>query len=372
MKIAIINCFDTYEERVGMLYNFFIKRNCLVNVFTSDFMHIEKRKRSNYITDYDYIKTIPYYKNISLSRIVSHYFFATNVFKKIQNSEFDLIWILLPPNSLIREAKYYKKIHSRTKVIADFIDMWPESMPVSNFFLRPISFFWKRLRTRNLICVDQVITECNLYQEILYKEFNKSKIFTLYLARKIEPIIIKKNYNNKKVILCYLGSINNLIDIRLIQKILYNTIEKYDIDLHIIGDGEKREFLINKCSETGTKVIYHGKIYESKKKKMIFDMCHYGINIMKESVFVGLSMKSMDYFAAGLPIINNLKGDTWDFVEKNKIGINISETYEIVPYMNDSIRIRTRDFFVNKFSEEAFESDLINIFNISSIKFNEV
>ena len=60
----------------------------------------------------------------------------------------------------------------------------------------------------------------------------------------------------------------------------------------------------------GAEVFYHGKVFDSKEKNRIFETCHYGLNIMKDSVFVGLTMKSMDYFE-GLPIINNIQGDTW-------------------------------------------------------------
>ena len=34
-------------------------------------------------------------------------------------------------------------------------------------------------------------------------------------------------------------------------------------------------------------------------------------------------MKSIDYFSYGLPLINNIKGDTWEIVNDKGYGINI-------------------------------------------------
>lgn len=93
--------------------------------------------------------------------------------------------------------------------------------------------------------------------------------------------------------------------------------------------------------------------------------CHYGLNIMKEDVRVGLTMKSVEYFAAGLPLINNIKGDTWDFVEMEEVGVNfkpeiLDETIEeIVCKQSDMERhIRARALYENLFSPWAFDKKI--------------
>ena len=92
-------------------------------------------------------------------------------------------------------------------------------------------------------------------------------------------------------------------------------------------------------------------------KQEIFDQCHFGLNIMKESVYVGLTMKSIDYFEASLPIINNIKGDTWAFVERNQIGINYGPT-TLLPAAElldlQKRRPCVRAFFEAHFSEAVF------------------
>jgi hypothetical protein len=50
---------------------------------------------------------------------------------------------------------------------------------------------------------------------------------------------------------------------------------------------------------------------------------------MKELVQVNLTLKSVKYFSNGVPIINDIKFDTWDVVEKYEIGINISKNQDV-------------------------------------------
>ena len=94
--------------------------------------------------------------------------------------------------------------------------------------------------------------------------------------------------------------------------------------VEVIGDGERgRDFLL-KLNEINVPYIFHGYVYDEKRKEEIYSRAHFGLNCMKDSVFVGLTMKSLDYLSHGLPMINNIKGDTTDFVNQHGIGMNIS------------------------------------------------
>lgn len=48
---------------------------------------------------------------------------------------------------------------------------------------------------------------------------------------------------------------------------------------------------------------------------------------MKSTVCVGVTMKSIDYFQFGLPIINNIPHDTEKIVREYKCGYNISDIH---------------------------------------------
>lgn len=354
MNVAIINCFDTYEQRVDLLHDFFLKRGDCVRIYTSDFRHFEKRKRDDRKNSFIYIKTIPYHKNISFQRLLSHAIFSKDVFKRVKLQNIDLMWVLIPPNSLVKKMARYKKNMPGVKLVFDVIDMWPETMPIQGGEKIPIIRAWKNLRNKWINVADYVVTECNLYQNILSLFVDKRKMSTIYLARDIKPFTSLPNLPKDKISLCYLGSINNIIDIATIKTIIESLIKKKNVILHIIGDGEKREELISESKKSGAEVVFHGKIFDKNEKQRIFDSCHFGLNIMKESVYVGLTMKSIDYFEAGLPIINNIHGDTWKLVKTNNIGFNIDDLSHNLNYSYE-MRCDVRKFYEINFSRDMFE-----------------
>ena len=71
----------------------------------------------------------------------------------------------------------------------------------------------------------------------------------------------------------------------------------------------------------------------------------------------------MDYFAAGLPMINNIKGDTGEIVARNGFGVNYPfETDELLKiYERKEVRAEIRAFYEAHFSVEAFEEGLRGI-----------
>ena len=191
--------------------------------------------------------------------------------------------------------------HPQVKLVLDLIDMWPETMPISRFKTLPPFSWWRRLRDDYVGQADAVVTECELYHTILQGKCTPEKLHTLYLARPWAEEMAAVDLPQDKVALCYLGSINNIIDIDCIG----NIIRSLDgaVDLHIIGDGESWAQLVNAAQEAGANVIFHGKVYDRAEKQAIMDRCHAGLNIMKKSVFVGLTMKTSGLQSFSTPSI---------------------------------------------------------------------
>ena len=92
----------------------------------------------------------------------------------------------------------------------------------------------------------------------------------------------------------------------------------------------------------------------------------FGINMMKPGICVGLTMKSIDYFCYGLPLINNIPGDTWKLVEKEQIGINHQRNAvngsvdKLFTLLEDGkipeIRRRMQELYIERFTPEAAET----------------
>lgn len=95
----------------------------------------------------------------------------------------------------------------------------------------------------------------------------------------------------------------------------------------------------------------------------IINQCHYALNIMKKDVCVGMTMKSLDYFSFGIPIVNNIEGDIKKIVEKNNVGFNISNE-NLNDVISDiicldqneynSIRANVKETHKKLFSEEEY------------------
>ena len=360
MKVIIATCFESNEERAKFVFDLCKQRNYEVTVLTTDFSHIKKMQRNDYPDGFLPIKTKPYKRNLSFGRIQSHKQFAKDLFLRIKKVKPDLIWLMIPANSLLKEAKEYKKINPEVKIIVDVIDMWPESLPLNinknNF---PFSI-WRSIRLNNIDCSDSLVSECDLYKEELSKEYDK-EIHTLRWAKDSIAINRKELLPNDSISLCYIGSINNIIDIDKIVKIVAS-INK-PVTFHLIGEGENTDYFVSELKKV-CEVKYYGAIRDKDKKDEVFSKCHAGINIYKDNLYIGLTVKCLDYFEHGLPIINNIKGDTWNFVEEEKVGINIESS--LIVDADDLINMRNNNqniinLFNNNFTKAVFDKECSEI-----------
>lgn len=363
MKAVIVNCFDTYEDRVDLVHEFFKEQGYDVIVIQSDFRHFKKVHREEPKEDFIFVKSKPYYKNLSVPRLSSHYKYAGDAFKIVEELKPDLLYTFVPPNSLAKFAASYKKKHKEVKLILDLIDLWPETMPIGKAKKFPPFTFWGAMRDKSLKYADLVITECDLYQSVLGDALKGVKTETVYLAKREIDVVSNPQLSEDEIHLAYLGSINNIIDILKIKEIIETIKKVKPVTLHIIGDGESKQELIDAAKAGGATVEYHGKIYDPQKKQDIFDKCHFGLNIMKDSVCVGLTMKSIDYFQHGLPIINNIPGDTAAIIEKYGVGINcksISFNIELIKQSNSVIKMHRVKMNAIGLYNSSFSSDAFN------------
>lgn len=358
MKAVIVSSSYSYLERVELLKEYYENKGYDTTVLLTDFIHASKSFAAWEKEGYVLVKTKSYKKNISVDRLYSHYKFAKDVEKQLKKMKVDVLHVLLPANSLAKVAKQYKETHPDVKLYLDIIDLWPETMPINRLKNAYPFEVWRKLRDDNLDNADKIYCECNLFTQVMRREADE-RFHTLYWVKNDTQIVRNPVLSKEELHLCYLGSINNVIDIDYIVRMCeaLNTYKK--VVLHIVGDGEKRDELLQKIKAAQIEVIYHGLVYEAEKKQAIFDQCHFGLNIMKSSVCVGLTMKSLDYFQAGLPIINNIDGDTAEMIDKYHMGFNgyhalmkrIAELEE-----NDYLAMRENviNLYYEQFTKEAF------------------
>ena len=359
MKVVIICAFDTYFDRLKLLKEYYGKKH-EVTVISSNFSHRKKSVFHSELCDI-HIPVKEYHKNLSVDRLISHYQFSQKTYKILKQINPDIIHALIPANSLVKYLSKYKKEFG-AKLYLDIIDLWPETLPVGNIKNHFPITMWRDIRDKYLGDADVVFTECQLFQTVLKKE-NDPRFHTLYWSRKERPLEPNYFFEPDQRRFCYLGSINNIIDIDLIVAFLKECNKYIKTTLHIIGNGEEKEHLIQQCKNENINIIDHEELYSQKEKQAIFDQCDFAFNVMKPSVVVGLTMKSLDYMCAGMPLINTIGGDTEKMCLQENIGYNLSKenVKETVQYIlketeQDILlkRNNIKDLYLRTFTDTAF------------------
>lgn len=374
MKVVIISCFAEKNNynRGNFVYEYFNKRNDECYMVYSMFQHSSKKDKLVNDKNWIPINTVSYSKNVSIKRILSHIVFGVRAAKALKKIEPDIVYMAVPPNSV---TGFVFKMARRLKMktIIDIVDMWPESFPTSSKVKKVLSPFmnvWMKLRDDSLKYADALMFECNLYKDILeQKNIKNNNSHVIHLAK--NPIT---NFNSEFVScidntlnICYLGSINLLIDIELIIKLLQDVKIRRKINMHIIGIGDKKEYFLSQLSKNDIKYIDYGPIYDEEQKNKIMSFCDFGINLYRENTMIGLTYKSVDYFSAGLPIINSIKSDTWAFVENEGVGINCNNnnfktvSSQLINLDSNDISLMKKKAFslyMNKFENSVVEGQI--------------
>ncbi|EMF0498977.1 glycosyltransferase [Enterococcus faecium] len=369
-KAVIVTPFDnySYNVRIKFVEEYLQKIGYNVKILSSDFDHRNKEKYQNNRKGLELLKVPEYRRNLSLSRIQSHRIFARKSVKRALQLQPDLLYVSGPPNFLFKYFATNKSSFKGTKLIFELGDMWPETMPINGkkktLFKFPMKI-WASLRDEYIAKADFTIFECDLFKELVNTNIKEIKGGTIYLCKDGTTMELpKEQISNECIELVYVGSINNIIDVDLIVEISKKIAVKKKTIVHIIGDGEQRQDLISELSGKNIEVNYHGIVYDEVEKSKIYSRCSFAFNIMKETVCVGLTMKSIDYFEAGLPLINNISGDTHDLVVNNRCGYNVDRknldtvVEKICAVSMDEVRNMkksSRDMYDKYFSKTAFE-----------------
>jgi len=324
----LICCFNHYHHRLYVVDEYLRSLGYRTVFVTSDFDHMTKKQYVCDVPGCVQIHTTPYHKNLSVQRILSHRTFAKKAFRYLENLEKqpDLVVSMLPPNFLAHYAAKYKNKHPDVKLVFDIFDLWPETFPSGKAkkLLAPVFAVWGWIRNHALDSADFITTECDLFRQKLM--LNADTSATIYLCA--EPLAMKEksvSLREDGIDLCYLGSINNLISIPDICSLIRQIVTVKPVTLHIIGKGERQQEFMDSAREAGAEVVFHGAVYDEEKKHEIMSRCHLGLNVMKTSVCVGLTMKSVDYFRHGLPIVNTIPADTKQLVERYGIGFQLDD-----------------------------------------------
>jgi len=325
--VVVLSGTNHYEERNKQVIREYKKQNKKVMYLTSDFHHINKEQYVFDLEDCRQVHVLPYYKNISVHRLLSHLEFSLKAFFYLKQHKPDIVYTEIPNNSLAMTTAWYKKKYG-CELIFDIFDMWPEALPVKigNPVIKAALSIWGAFRNRNLKYADKIYTECNYYQEILAKEGIHLPMETRYLTQEDTDVSIETVWSASQIDICYVGSINNIIDMPFMIQFLDKLNQKRKLNFHLVGKGESKDRIKLELESRGIRVLDYGSIYDKKKLQELFNQCAFGINFLVPDIAIGITMKSVTYLRGGLPLLNTVDGDTRTMVDMSAIGINISRS----------------------------------------------
>ena len=398
MKAVVVTHSSTFEPRAEAVGKWLQAQGAEVTYVFSDFNHVKKVSMNRREKDHVYLHLKPYHKNLSVQRLLNIQAFADEVEKYLAGKQIDLLYVLLPANSLARTASRLKTACG-AKVVFDIVDLWPESLPIDHVQKLPPMHMWAARRDKYLPSADLIFTECGLYRKML--DLPQERTHTLYWVKEsgaaaegtevageardseagegAEPrggeagegaqdggMAAERAEDTDEILtIAYVGSINYLIDLEHVRVLLEALTARTKVCVHVIGEGETHGTFLDTIRESGAEAVDHGAVYDENEKAEIFAACHFGLNFMVPQVKVGLTIKSLDYLANSLPLLNNIPGDTWDLVEEYDAGINVprgeeeTQAERIIVMAQDAMAGRdAARLYREKFSEEKFRERL--------------
>ena len=378
MNAYVITHSSTYESRAEAVGSWLAEQGMKVTWIYADFDHRELRNVYRQTPDHVYLHMTPYTSNLSPKRLQSIRQFAGQVEKYLTGREADLLYFMVPANSFVPAAERLKK-RTGARIVLDIIDLWPESLPLARGKALPPLYAWKQLRDRHIGCADLIFSECSLYQKLL--SLPEKKTQTLYwFQEKAGPSETEgaalsaiesaqwddsETRDDGSLHIAYIGAINYIIDIEGIVRLLQAIQKRRPVVLHIIGYGKRKEAFLNALDEACIQSEDYGAVYEEEEKEKIFQQCRFGLNMMIPQVKVGLTMKSLDYLAHGLPLLNSIEGDTQELIEEYDAGIQSPRedpecvVSRILAMADDPLAGRdARRLFEEKFTKAQFRESL--------------
>jgi glycosyltransferase involved in cell wall biosynthesis len=367
MKVLIVSPFFEDNPSISRpsFVNHILKQAGIeTKVLSSDFSHASKRKRE--IKGVILFSTIEYKNNKSILRFISHIVLSIkfSIYVLLKCKHFDKIYITIP----FGLTALIVSLLCKKKLIVDIVDYWPSSLPFSNnikSLLHPLFSIWEKI---NFLAVKRAAQTISLSSSFLAKSKATGFGTHILLGATDKSHLVKAKPLSVLRIL-YVGNIGRLYDFdTLISAIVESDLK---VKFEIVGDGDNAKKLKKRLLKNRIDFAFHGIIYDEKHLAKIVNNIDFGFNGFV-STTASLSYKSVMYMSFGLPIINSMKGDLWNFVEDNDLGFNYVAgdvaslkdcLQKAFSMKNQSLNFTVTDFFRENFEMEVVTKQVLEVFN---------
>ena len=314
--------------------------------WTSNFSHHFKAYRSDgwsdeIISERFTVRLVPtpsYHKNVGLGRIWRDIMFAVRTFsagRKLASP--DAIVFSENPLTMGYAGYALAKFHNAAAVY-DQMDLWPElivnafpkwSRKIVNLLFWPVYLRrqWVFNRLDGVIALAEpymqsVVSEINLPksvpQKIIYNGIDVKK-FRNDMNGVLDDTVSNK-IRNGSINAVFAGSLGPSYDIlNLISVARRLALEEQPIQIIVAGDGPLKSNVIAAANEL-TNFTYLGVLPPAELPK-IYRVCDIGLSCYTDKSNVEMPDKFYDYTAAGLAIVNSLKGEVSRCIQTDRSGV---------------------------------------------------
>ena len=385
-KIILVSLFF-YEKndniRISTVYSLLKERGLAVDLITTDFNHRRKMKQIQ-INDPEitYLNVPEYKSNISFGRLYSHFVFAIRLFFYLKKLTYrpSKVYCILPTVSSGIVCNFFCK-RKGIPFIIDIIDLWPESLIILSKYrriLKVLALPWDYLNLITYRSADKIYTGSVEYADHVRKLIKKDNITPVYLGTDMDRFKQFSSSSSLKLIkpcdeiwICYAGLLGNSYDFEVILESFKKLFDDgfKNLKLFFIGDGEEHQLISEFTNRFDLPIIITGFLnYRDFLKHLSY--CDIAINSFKEGTRVAYSYKFNDYISAGLPVLNNLIGETATLIDQYEIGMNFNYTdrtlYDQIHYLvnhpEDLIKLKNNVTFVatHILSKRIVYTEMIN------------
>lgn len=341
------------ESRTYMACEALSQAQHLVIWWTANFSHHFKKFRSKNwedrcVNENFIIRLTPtagYSKNTSIQRIWFETLFAWQVYRRaMKESPPDCI---ICPDTILPVTVLVASLTRRFNawLVLDIYDLWPELFVlVLPRFLRPLApiifspFYIGKHYIHNR--ADAIVALSSYYLQVALRrtphlrdvpnavvfngiDVSKFRSLSLDSGEKV-ALAQKRGKEPGEIWGIYAGSLGNNYDIPTIlqaAKLLEQRKTDSKIKILIAGDGVLRSHVIRyiKTHHLGN-LAYLG-VLRHEELIMLYQICDFGLCPYAPESNVAMPDKVYDYMAAGLPIVNSLRGELENLLYEYRIGI---------------------------------------------------
>lgn len=318
-----------------------------VTLLTSNFNHYAKKIRDieKFRAEYpsyrkiEFIKVLPYKKNIGIARILSNKLWKIRFKKWFSNNanKFDVIYHNMPAMDTILAAQPLSEKYKH-KVVIDVRDLRPEVFKVilkNDLLYKVLTYFIKKKADKAYSCADLMFAVSEEYlkrgMSVNTKAIDSRVVYIgsildkFYHGIELYKDSIEKPLN--EVWITYAGTIGNTYDLYTLMDAA-KKIEKegyLNVRFKILGQGPLEKELKQYVEFKDISNVDFVGFVPYEKMAAYLSMSDMTVNSLKARASQSIINKVADYFAAGIPMLNgSLCKEMQDMVDNYKVGINFT------------------------------------------------